>query len=579
MFAKYFESELTFLRERAPEFAAGPYPAAARLFERGSDPDVERLLEGFAFLTARIRERLEDSVPELVEGLAELLLPHFLRPFPAATIVQFSTNIQGLRGPLKLAAGRPLDAPTRAGVACRFRTAFDVELLPIEVSAVELDRAHPGAPALTLVLRLTETGRALLTQTRELRFFLAGEPALTYALRLLLLGGRCKGVRARVLAGSGPVGQVLELGPAAIAPVGFGDDEALVPWPTLSHPGMRLVQELLLFPDKFRFFALRGPFLTDARGDRLELRFQFESPDPVPGEPSTSTFQLHCTPAVNLFEATADPIRVDPLISEHLLHPAGHQPAHAEVHTVRQVRGSRAGRADERVFHPFFAYAHAHDPAALFYNVRRARSPVDNGLDIYLSVHAQKGGPPVDLSGETLHVDLLCTGRALASAIVKDGSWREPRAGAVQVKRVTDVSVPVYPPLGQDLYWRLPAHLSLGQASLADAAALRSLLALYDFQAATSRSASAKIAAIRRVESALATRIIKGAPVRGSETLVELDESAFPIAGEAHLWLSVLDALFADSVGLNSFHELSARLHPSDARFRWPPRNGNLALI
>ncbi len=581
MFAKFFESELTFLRERAPEFAAGPYPAATRLLERGSDPDVERLLEGFAFLTARIRERLEDSVPELVEGLVELLFPHFLRPFPAATIVQFSTNIHGLRGPLKLAAGRPVEAPTTAGqgIPCRFRTAFDVELLPVEVASAELDRSRPHAPALTLRLRLTECSRTLLAGPRELRFFLAGEPALSYALRLLLLGDRCKSLSARVLAGANPVGTPLELGPSAILPVGFADDEALLPWPALSHPGLRLIQELLHFPDKYRFFAVRGPFVSDARGDTLELRFQFDSPDPIPGEPTAANFRLHCTPAINLFDATADPIRVDPLIGEYLLRPAGHRPNHAEIYAIKSVRGSRSGRADERPFHPFFAYTHAHDPAALFYNVRRARSPIDAGLDVYLSVHAQRGGPPTELAGEILHVDLLCTGRSLAGEVAKDIVWREPRAGAVQIHRVTDISVTVYPPLGHDLHWRLPAHLALGQAPLADAAVLRNLLALYDFQAASSRGVTNKIAAIRRVESRLATRILMGAPVRGVDTLIELDETGFPLAGEAHLWLSVLDAVFADSVGLNSFHQLSARLHPSDTRFRWPPRNGNLPLV
>lgn len=582
MFAKYFESELTFLRERAPEFAAGPYPAAARLLERGSDPDVERLLEGFAFLTARVRERLEDSVPELIEGLAELLLPHILRPFPAATVVQFSTNIHALRGPQRLPAGRPLEAATHQGVPCRFRTVYDVELLPLEVTAVELERSHPTAPVLTLRLRLTEAARALLAQPRELRFYIAGEPALAYALRLLLLGGRCKGVRARLLSGSGPPPPPLELGPSAVTSVGFAEDEAMLPFPATVHPGLRLVQELLCFPDKFRFFAVKGPFLTDGRGDQLELRFQFESQDPIPGDPTATTIRLHCTPAINLFDATADPLRIDPLVAEHLLRPAGHKPAHAEVYAVKSVRSSRAGRSDEHAYTPFFTYAHVHDPSALYYNLRRTRSPIDNGIDVYLSVHGQKKESPegpAEFAGETLHVDLLCTSRGLAGDIVRDGQWREPRASSVHLQRVSDVSTPVYPPLGQDLYWRLPAHLSLGQASLADAGVLRSLLGFYDFQPTSSRGVANKIAAIRSVKSQLSTQIIRGAPVRGSETTVELDDAGFPLAGEAHLWLSVLDALFAESVALNSFHQLNALLHPSDLRFRWPPRNGNLALV
>ena len=597
MFAKFFESELKYLQERGNEFASGPYQAAARLHTHGGDPDVERLLEGFAVLTARIQERLEDAVPELVENLVDLLVPHLLRPLPATAIVQFSTNLHALRGLQKIPRGRPLEAPTRHGTTCRFRTTTDVDLLPVEVTSAEFDRATPGAPSLTLRLRLTEAGRGLLSQPREasqkaprpeLRFFIAGKPTLVYGLRLLLLGGRCKGVRSRLLStSSAPVAGAnaqpppppLELGPDAVVPVGFADDEALVPWPSLSHPGLRLVQEYMFAPEKFWFFAVRGPFFADGRGDTLELRFQFESSDPPPGDVTADTFRLHCAPAVNLFDVTADPIRLDPLVQEHRLHPAGLPHAHTEVYAVQNVRSSRAGRADERTYAPFFGYAHAHDPRALYYSVRRSRSPADNGVDVHLAVHSAHGAPAPELLGEVLHTDLLCTNRALVTDLNKEAICREPRAGAIQVRTVSDVSPPVAAPLGGELYWRLLAHLSLGQASLADPVTLRNLLSLYDFQPNTPRSPATRIAAIRRVDPRIITRIVGGAPVRGTETTIELDESKFSSPGEAHLMLAVLDALFADSVGINSFNQLTARLHPSDIRFRWPARNGNLPMI
>lgn len=594
MFAKFFESELAYLRERGNEFASGPYQAASRLHDRGNDPDVERLLEGFAFLTARIQERLDDAVPELVENLVDLLVPHMLRPLPAAAIVQFSTNLHALRGAQKITRGRPLEAPTRHGTVCRFRTTSEVDLLPVEVASAELDSSTPGAPHLTLRLRLTEAGRGLLSQSREastrparpeLRFFIAGKPALVYGLRLLLLGGRCRGVRSRLLwtttppANTPPPPPPLELGPDAVTPVGFAEDDALVPWSRLSHPSVRIVQEYLFAPEKFWFFAVRGPFFADGRGDQLELRFQFESADPPLGEVSADNFLLHCTPAVNLFDVTADPIRLDPLVQEHRLKPAGLPHPHAEIYSVQHVRSSRSGRADERVYAPFFGYAHALDPRALYYSIRRSRSPGDGGVDVHLAVHAAHGSPTPELLDEILHTDLLCTNRTLATDLNKEAICREPRAGAIQVRTVTEVSPPVPAPLGSELYWRLLAHLSLGQASLADPVTLRNLLSLYDFQPNTPRSPAARIASIRKVDARIVTRIAAGAPVRGTETAIELDETRFVGPGEAHLLLSVLDALFADSVGINSFNQITARLHPSDIRFRWPARNGNLPLI
>src|SRR5437868_9433607 len=81
---------------------------AGLLAERGGDPDVERLLEGFAFLTARIRERADAAVPELAHGLCELLLPHYLRPLPAATVVEFTPHARALKARQRVAKGTPL---------------------------------------------------------------------------------------------------------------------------------------------------------------------------------------------------------------------------------------------------------------------------------------------------------------------------------------------------------------------------------------------------------------------------------------------------------------------------------------
>src|SRR5512141_2881929 len=97
MFSKYYQSELAFLRGMGKEFAAAHPNLAGLLAERGGDPDVERLLEGFAFLAARIRERLDDAVPEVIHDLTEVLLPHYLRPVPACSVLEILPNPGALR--------------------------------------------------------------------------------------------------------------------------------------------------------------------------------------------------------------------------------------------------------------------------------------------------------------------------------------------------------------------------------------------------------------------------------------------------------------------------------------------------
>src|SRR3954462_6150830 len=141
MFSKYYQNELGYLRSTSKEFAARNSLLAGLLAERGGDPDVERLLEGFAFLTARIRERIDDCVPEIVHDLTEMLLPHQLRPVPAASIVEFSPTPGAPRARGRVPRDRELAATSYDGTGCLFRTSADVDLLPVTVQDVLLDQA------------------------------------------------------------------------------------------------------------------------------------------------------------------------------------------------------------------------------------------------------------------------------------------------------------------------------------------------------------------------------------------------------------------------------------------------------
>src|SRR5262245_42554633 len=187
----YYNGELRYVRELGAEFAAKYPKVAARLqLEAGrcEDPHVERLLEGFAFLAARIRKKIDDEYPEITDALLSVLYPHYQRPIPSMAIVQFTTSTD----PTKIAAGHvlasgtPLVTKAVAGHPCRFRTAYPVTLWPVTVDAVSLapDRvAIVGKPAgATSLLRLglqcqAQAGWASLEGFESLRFFLdGGEP-------------------------------------------------------------------------------------------------------------------------------------------------------------------------------------------------------------------------------------------------------------------------------------------------------------------------------------------------------------------------------------------------------------------
>ena len=163
-FHKYYQDELAYLRELGRDFAR-KYPGSARwLEETGTDPDVERLLEGVAFMTAGLRARIDQSGAHLAHGLAELVLPHYLRSLPASTIVEFAPNPKTLRVRQRIPAERPLLARAMDGTACRFRTCFPVDLWPVKVGEVRLDDSISGSPKLEVQLELFESSRVALAQ-------------------------------------------------------------------------------------------------------------------------------------------------------------------------------------------------------------------------------------------------------------------------------------------------------------------------------------------------------------------------------------------------------------------------------
>src|SRR4051812_22460459 len=199
MFSKYYQSELGYLRATGKDFALRNPSLAGLLAERGGDPDVERLLEGFAFLTARIRERIDDCVPEIVHDLTEMLLPHQLRPVPAASIVEFSPTPGALRARARVPRETELAATSYEGTGCRFRTSADVDLLPVTVQDVVLDQSVGSSPRIRVQLQAAQAALPAVFQPEGLRFFIQGEMPLASTL-LLWVCRHLVGVQVRGLA-------------------------------------------------------------------------------------------------------------------------------------------------------------------------------------------------------------------------------------------------------------------------------------------------------------------------------------------------------------------------------------------
>jgi len=580
MFSKFYQGELAFLRAMGQAYAAANPTTAGLLSERGGDPDVERLLEGFAFLAARIRERIEDGIPEIAHDLTDILLPHYLRPVPSCSVVEFQPIPGALRARVKLPRETEVASVPVEGTRCLFRTSAEMDLLPVTVADAQLDQAIGANPVIRLQLQTAAASLPAVLQPEGIRFFLHGELPLASTL-LLWMTRHLRGLQVKGLSS----GKTVALDPGSVRPCGFDPELALLPWPRLAPAGYRCLQEFFTLPQKFLFFELRNlQAALPVAEERLEIAFQFERPPELPARLGKETFRPNCVTVVNLFRTAADPVAVEVLSEEHLLRASELAPGHMEIYAVESV----VGIPEVGARYPYEAFSRFGHSAVRgdvrYYRLRRALSPLDQGLDTWISTMRplDAGASPAP---ETLSIELTCTNRSLPAELrVGDISQPTPSSPTVaKFRNLLPVTPPVRPPLGSELHWRLLAHLAASRASLGDVQVLRSLLDLYNLQGTsderTGRSNRLRVEGIEAAAESASRRVVGGAPVRGSRLQVTLDEGHFAGLGDAFVFAGALDQLLGSQVGLNAFTELSVLLTPSRREYAFAPRSGGRTLV
>ncbi|MBU1701601.1 MAG: type VI secretion system baseplate subunit TssF [Candidatus Eisenbacteria bacterium] len=585
MFNKYYQDELRYLRDLGSEFAKA-HPAAAHLLAgEGSDPDVERLLEGFAFLSARIRQKLDDELPELTHALIGLLWPHYLRPIPSMAMLEFSPMFPSLREDRMIPRGSEIESVPVEGTSCRFRTAYDVPVHPIELEHVHLDTQIAGPSRLMLKFRLHNQVPPGAMDLKSLRLFLHGEAATSYALYLHLCE-HVKEVRLRVEQAGRPEGEW----PSArlrIKPGGFGENENLLPHPAASFPGYGLLQEYFTLPEKFLFVELKG---LDQLGsmdveELFQVEIEFTHQLDANLRPEDENIRLYCTPIVNLFPNQGDPIRLDRTQTEYRVRPSGRHPLHYEIYSIDQVSGYRTGTAREVIFPPFYSFVHSlAERQGSYYLARLQSSVIDERVDTYLSFADAQGEDDLP-AVETISLDLTCTNRRLPEGL-RMGDIKIPTESSPSFAKYKNITVPkpsVAPPLHGDLHWRLISHMSLNYLSLISVEGLRGILELYNFQVIRDqRAARANVLRMKGIQTVTAQPrdfMIRGFPVRGNQVTIEMLEDHFANEGDLYLMGSILDEFIGLYVTLNSFTQLTVKGMQRGEEYSWPCRTGRQPLL
>ncbi len=605
---QYYERELTFFRRMGQEFSKEYPKVAGRLgIEAGKceDPHVERLIQAFAFMTARIQHKLDDEFPEITNALLSILYPHYLAPLPSMSIVEFVPDpLQG-----KLTSGYTIDKGTVlysrpvSGTQCRFRTCYPTTLWPIEVTDARFeppDQAPKGVKAATtLRLELTCQGGATFSELplENLRFYLHGESHLVHVLYELLLNNSLllnKQCGVQVRKGQGSSGPApIELPPHCIAPVGFGKDEGLLPYPHHAFMGYRLLQEYFSFPQKFFFFDLLelDRVAKAGFGEKIEVLFFLDQKPRLEQGIDASVFRLGCSPIINLFEQIAEPIRVDQTQFEYRVIPDVRRQSAMEVYGVNKVTVTSSNREQVESVLPFYSVQHGstENPVNSYWYTKRKPSEKkdDEGTEMYLSLVDLKFNPKLPAT-DTLTLHVTCTNRDLPGKLPpmsEEGGYFELEGGAPlsRIRYLVKPTKTLRPPSGGANQWRLISHLSLNYLSIAQGGpeALQEILKLYDFT--NSAAIRKQISGITNLSS---RRVVRRPPsmgwngfCRGLEVTLEIDEDKFVGSG-VFLFASVLETFFGLYASTNSFIEIVAKMtHREGTLRRWPPRAGEQILL
>ncbi|MDH5179160.1 MAG: type VI secretion system baseplate subunit TssF, partial [Gammaproteobacteria bacterium] len=597
-----------FIRQLGAEFAVENPRVASRLginSEVIEDPHVSRLIEGFAYLNARIQHKLDDDFPELSDALLSVIFPHYQRPIPSMSIVKFVPDEEMLDSSYVLPKDTLLETEQFQGENVRFSTTYATEMLPVKVTGATLlgrPFSTPGSDQVrgaggVLKLSLATFNEEITfgeLKLDKLRFYLKGQPQHINPLYQMLLN-ECHTV---VMSLSESDRNPVFLGNDTIQPVGFKHDEGLLPYPPSSFLGYRLLTEYFVFPEKFMFIDITGlaERIPDHAANELDLYIYLNSSDvELEHNISAETFELGCTPVVNLFKHDADPIKLDHAHSEYQVIPDSRRPVGYEVYSIDKVVASTS-TGEETLFHPFYGLNHAHqetDEHSYWFASRRDAKlgtyERDEGTDVFLNL-VDLGFNPNVPEDRTLVLETTCSNRDQPAKL--PFSAVSPRLQAVdsappceRIRCLTQPTVTIRPPLRNGSRWRFISHLNLNHLSLTgrgdETEALKEILRLYDFKesSVTNAMISAIVSVNARSISSPLTIDGRATMCRGMEIEIVLNDTQ--LAGSsAFLFASVLENFFSLYCSINSFTRVLVKLRNKEGYLKkCPPRAGERVFL
>ena len=618
-FLKTYNDELQHLRGMAVEFArefpkiAGRLALTTDLKDGCADPFVERLLEGFAFLAARVQLKLDAEFPRFVQALLESVYPHYLCPTPSMAIVRMETDPQDPGTPEGFVLPRSTPLRSIGGgseTPCEFQTAHPVHIWPLRVlearyftrDIVELELPEQFQGKAAFRIRLKGNGGAKLNSLKldRLPVFVRGLDTVPSLICEQLFARRAH-ILIKTSRENGNL--CIPLPPDSLHRIGLTREEAMLPLAPRGFEGYRLMHEYFALPERLYFveFSHLQEALAGCDCDQVDLIIVLREPEPqLDHRVDSNSFALYCTPIINLFRKRLDPVSLQDRFSEFHVVPDRTRPLDFEVYEIRDVIGHGASADALTHFQPFYLARDEDTESMAYYTIHRiprllsAREKHQGAASSYTGSNAfislvDAHSAPYRSDLLQLSIEALCTNRHLpiqiATGVGKTDFTLDVYAPVTAVRCLCGPTMPAPAHADGEIGWRIISHLSLNYLSLLQtgsdgAAGIRELLKLYGDR--HDPRLQKQIAGIVDITSnPVVRRIPTPGPItfaRGLEITIEFDESAFEGAGVFALG-SVLEQFFARYTSINSFTETVIKSKQRGEIIRWTMQPGKRHIL
>jgi len=585
----YYTQELYNLRTLGKAFSLKNPGLSSFLSEKGQDPDVERLLEGFAFLTGKLRQNMDQEFPELTHGLTQLMWANYLQPLPSYTIVAFKPEKGNLEKQVVEKDTQLLSYSQQHETECPFFTNYAIDLHPIELEKVNYF-TNGYSSTIELDFRVISGGVLDNLQLDKLRFYLGGSEFVSQELQLFLHRYVTNIEVSIPELQDKSVG--FQLDERSIKSVGFAEDENILPKHQNVFHAYVLMQEYFCYRDKFNFVDIEGfEKLRGLKSDILENQNSFRVSInlnrhlSIADDLKLENFRLFCTPAVNLVKTEAVPLRKGHKDEEYEIIPADLELENTEVLMIKRVEGWTEDKSKYAYFLPFGSFEHA-ELNQEFYSTKVKLSEDHKRLRTFIRFAPNTVEHDILLNKSmVITVKILATNKNIPSTL-RLGSVNTLHSSAkvsnLELENITIPSKSYLPPLEGDFLWRLISNMSLNYLSLGNITTFRTLIGAYDFPGMTDaffhRRTETLLRGLSKISYKTSEMIYKGLPIRGIETTIELDPDCYSSLGEAYIFSNVLNDFLTLYCNLNTFHRLEVKIDRYET-FTWEARLGQQSLM